>query len=85
MNLIAPKDDPTERGGPIRRSWRQFFSIVAEVISSRWKNGIDTTDYIVADSETKGFVMRSPNDHFWVATIDNAGSVTWTDVGTTKP
>lgn len=30
-------------------------------------------------------VMMSPNGHFWVATISNAGAITWTDVGTVRP
>jgi hypothetical protein len=52
---------------------------------SRTTKGVDTTDYIVVDSTTNGFTMKSPNGHYWVATISNAGVVTWTDVGTTKP
>ena len=30
-------------------------------------------------------VMMSPNGHFWKATINNSGAVTWTDVGTVHP
>jgi hypothetical protein len=52
---------------------------------SRTTKGVSTTDYIVADSSTKGFTMKSPNGHYWVATISNVGAVTWTDVGTTSP
>lgn len=52
---------------------------------SRVDKGVTTTDYIVANSSTKGFTMLSPNGHYWVATISNTGVVTWTDVGTTSP
>jgi hypothetical protein len=52
---------------------------------SRVDKGLTTTDYIVANSSTNGFVMLSPNGHYWVATISNTGIVTWTDVGTTSP
>jgi len=52
---------------------------------SRTTAGVQTTDYIVADSSTKGFTMKSPNGHYWVGTISNTGVVTWTDVGTTSP
>jgi len=52
---------------------------------SRVDKGLTTTDYIVANSSTKGFTMLSPNGHYWVATISNTGVVTWTDVGTTSP
>ncbi len=30
-------------------------------------------------------VMLSPNGHYWVGTISNAGVITWTDVGTVRP
>lgn len=52
---------------------------------SRTTAGVTTTDYIVANSTTKGFTMLSPNGHYWVATISNTGVVTWTDFGTTSP
>jgi len=53
--------------------------------SSRTTKGVDTTDDVITDSTTKGPVMKSPNGHYWRATISNAGVVTWTDLGTTKP
>lgn len=53
--------------------------------SSRTTKGVDTTDDIITDSTAKGPVMKSPNGHYWRATISNAGVVTWTDLGTTKP
>lgn len=52
---------------------------------SRVTKGVKTTDYVVIDSTTTGLTMKSPNGHYWVATISNAGAVTWTDVGTTSP
>lgn len=52
---------------------------------SRTTKGVDTTDDIITDSITKGTVMKSPNGHYWRATISNLGVVTWTDLGTTKP
>lgn len=53
--------------------------------SNRMNLGVDTTDDIITDSTTKGPVLKSPNGHYWRATISNAGVVTWTDLGTTKP
>lgn len=52
---------------------------------SRTTKGVDTTDDVITDSTTTGPVMKSPNGHYWRATISNAGAVTWTDLGTTKP
>lgn len=53
--------------------------------SSRITKGVDTTDDIITDSTTTGPVLKSPNGHYWRATISNAGVLTWTDLGTTKP
>jgi len=47
--------------------------------------GVDTTDFITIDDNTKGIVLKSPNGHYWQSGISNAGVVTWTDLGTTKP
>lgn len=52
---------------------------------SRITKGVDTTDDVITDSTAKGPVMKSPNGHYWRATISNAGALTWTDLGTTKP
>lgn len=52
---------------------------------SRITKGVDTSDDIITDSTAKGPVMKSPNGHYWRATISNLGVVTWTDLGTTKP
>lgn len=52
---------------------------------SRTTKGADTIDDLITDSTTKGPVMKSPNGHYWRATISNLGVVTWTDLGTTKP
>ena len=53
--------------------------------SSRVPSGTDTIDDVIVDSITTGLVLKSPNGHYWRATISNLGVVTWTDLGTTKP
>ena len=71
--------------------WLGWFSKVKAILDklgfsqTRITNGIDTTDEIIVDSTTAGLVLKSPNLHYWRATISNAGVVTWTDLGTTKP
>lgn len=52
---------------------------------TRVTKGTDTTDDVIIDNSGKGLVLKSPNGHYWRATISNAGVVTWTDLGTTKP
>lgn len=51
----------------------------------RMTKGVDTTDDVILDTTARGLVLKSPNAHYWRATISNAGVVTWTDLGTTKP
>lgn len=53
-----------------------------EATSVRATRGVDSTDYLIT---TSGLVLKSPNGHYWVASISNLGVLTWTDVGTTKP
>lgn len=52
---------------------------------TRLAKGVDTRDDVIVDLTTSGIVLKSPDGHYWRATIDNAGSVTWADLGTTKP
>lgn len=52
---------------------------------SRITKGVDTSDDIISTNSAKGLVLTSPNGHYWRATISNAGVITWTDLGTTKP
>ena len=73
------------QGGALNDWFHLTSAQATEATNARSSRGVDTTDYIIVDSTTKGFTMKSPNGHYWVATISNAGVVTWTDVGTTKP
>lgn len=53
--------------------------------ASRTTKGVIAADDVVVTDDTKGLVLKSPNLHYWRATIDDAGSVTWTDLGTSPP
>ena len=53
--------------------------------SSRTTKGVDTTDDVILDTTAKGLVLKSPDGHYWRASISNLGVVSWTDLGTTKP
>lgn len=48
-------------------------------------NNIDASNDIIVDTDIRGLVLKSPNLHYWRATISNAGVITWTDLGLTKP
>lgn len=53
--------------------------------NSRVTKGIQTTNYIVADTSTQGLVLKSPNGHYWLISISNTGTFGSTDLGTTSP
>lgn len=67
------------------RVWLGWFVRVRDILLNRSGVGVDTTDDVITDSTTKGPVMKSPNGHYWRASINNAGVLAWTDLGTTKP
>jgi hypothetical protein len=52
---------------------------------TRVDKGLTTTDYVIADTSSQGFVMKSPNGHFWLLSISNTGVISTTDLGTTSP
>jgi len=51
----------------------------------RYRGGIDTTDDIIIDDSANGLVLKSPDGHYWRVQVTNAGALTVTDLGTTKP
>ena len=53
----------------------------------RSTTGVDTTDDLIVDSSAKGLVLRdnAGPDHYWRVTVNAAGSLVVTDLGTTKP
>jgi hypothetical protein len=53
--------------------------------SNRWGSGIDTTDDVIIDDSDSGLVLKSPDGHYWRVQVTNAGALTITDVGTSKP
>lgn len=53
--------------------------------SSRVTKGTDTADDLIVDNNAKGLVLKSPNGHYWRATVTNVGTFLLTDLGTTKP
>lgn len=73
--------------------WRElataFNGSVADTSStsgqSRNRNGVDTTDDIIIDNSDAGLVLKNPDGHYWRVQVDNTGTLTVTDLGTTKP
>jgi len=46
---------------------------------------VDTLDDVIVDDSANGLVLKSPDAHYWRITVDNAGALTTTDLGTVKP
>jgi hypothetical protein len=53
--------------------------------SNRWGSGVDTTDDVIIDDSDSGVVLKSPDGHYWRVQVTNAGALTITDIGTSKP
>lgn len=55
--------------------------------SSRTTKGVDTTDDVIVDTSSKGLVLKDSagTPHYWRLSVDAAGVLTTTDLGTTKP
>jgi hypothetical protein len=65
----------------------QVTHVFAGIINTdnRLSLGVDTTDYIIIDETTKGLVMKSPSGTYFKLQISDAGVISWTNLGTTKP
>lgn len=55
--------------------------------SSRIAKGTDTADDLIVDLATKGLVLKDTQGtpHYWRVTVETDGTLTTTDVGTSKP
>jgi hypothetical protein len=53
--------------------------------TNRLTRGVETKQDLIVDNTTSGLILKSPNGHYWRATISDLGAVTWADLGTTKP
>jgi hypothetical protein len=53
----------------------------------RSTTGVDTTDDLIVDASARGLVLRDSAgpDHYWRVTVNAAGALVVTDLGTTKP
>ena len=49
--------------------------------------GVDLTDDVVIDLATRGLVLKDTQGtpHYWRLTVDNAGAIVTSDLGTGKP
>lgn len=85
QGLLNHNDLQNIQGGNVTERFHLTSAQASTVTSTRSNRGVDTTDDVIIDNSAKGIVLKSPNAHYWRATISNAGVVTWTDLGLTKP
>ena len=52
---------------------------------NRWGSGVDTTDDVIIDNSDAGLVLKSPDGDYWRVQVTNAGALTVTNIGATKP
>lgn len=54
---------------------------------SRTIKGVDATDDLIVDNATKGLVLKDTQGtpHYWRITVTTLGTLTVSDLGTTKP
>lgn len=54
---------------------------------SRTTKGVDSTDDLIIDTDLKGLVLKdnAGTPHYWRITVSTLGTLTVTDLGTTKP
>ena len=78
--------------------WRELATTVNTLINAfngidtggggggnRWGSGVDTTDDVIIDDSDSGLVLKSPDGDYWRIQVTNAGALTITNLGATKP
>lgn len=77
----------------IRATYPTFQEAI-RAISTYWNNafsttrmirGVDATDDVIIDTNTKGVVLRSPDGNYWRIAVSNVGALSATSLGATKP
>lgn len=48
---------------------------------NRMVKGVDTTDDVIVDDNSKGLVLRSPDGSYWRVTVSNLGALSATSLG----
>ena len=65
--------------------WVKWLRKLMDATKELQNCSVDTTDDIIIDNSNSGIVLKSPDGHYWRVQVTNAGALTQTDLGTTKP
>ncbi len=59
----------------------------ATLLNNRVQQGTDTSDDLIVDDNANGLVLKdnAGTPHYWRVTVNSAGTLVVTDLGTTKP
>ena len=100
MNKIRPNPffpgEAKPLGNALGVLWRELATAINQIIDAingtesttggnRWRGGIDTADDIIIDDSDAGLVLKSPDGDYWRIQVTNAGALTITNLGATKP
>jgi hypothetical protein len=61
-------------------AWKEWFRLIPVHV-----NKIDTTNDLIVDLSTKGLVLKSTNGTYFRVTVNDAGTLVVSNLGTTKP
>lgn len=76
--MISPP--PSRDNNLTSQAWQKWFNDVYE----QFKN-INTQGDTIIDSESRGVVLKDGAGVYWRVTINTTGSLTTTNLGTTRP
>jgi hypothetical protein len=87
-NLILTRENNERAFEELQQQWQEMAGVVNDVLNeftvTRSGKVYSDTD-IGIDSSAVGLILKSPDGHYWRVKVSNAGALTTTDLGTTKP
>lgn len=87
LGFINHNDLQNIQGGSATERYHLNNSQYTETTNTRSSRGVDTTDDLIVDTNSKGLVLKdnAGTPHYWRVTVNSAGTLVITDLGTTKP
>lgn len=62
------------------QAWQKWFSSIFSSFSK-----FETDNNVLIDNAASGLVLKSPNGHYWLVTVNNSGVLIQSDLGINKP
>lgn len=87
-NLILTRNNPEQALTELQVQWQEMAAVVnglLNLLPVTRSGKVYSEDDVGFDSSDVGVILKSPDGHYWRVQISNAGALTTTDLGTTKP